>query len=782
MNSMGDEAAFEPLSERELEVLHLLAEGMSNREIAQALFLAPETVKWYTKQIYSKLGVHSRTQAVARGRDLALLNAPDGEPDEEVLTPHHNLPAQLTSFVGREREIAEVQQLLATHRLVTLSGPPGTGKTRLALEVARRVLYGFEDGVTFVDLVSVAEPQRFLPALAQALGILEMGSQPLLETLKRALGDKHMLLLLDNFEQIVSAAPLVGELLAAAPRLSVLVTSREVLQIYGETEVPVLPLALPDREHLTDVHGHPLAQVEAVQLFVQRAQAVRPGFEITEDNADAIAELCIRLDGLPLAIELAAARVRVLSVRELTARLVHRFALLTSVTRNLPPRHRTLHATIDWSYDLLGPEERALFARLSVFRGGFTAESAAAVCGQGREGDVLGKLESLLTKSLLVQEDGLDGVPRFAMLESLRMYAGERLEESGDAETYRRRHAATFAALAAEADPRLRGGPDQATWFARLRAERSNLQQALAWSLGGADIELGVRLAGALCNFWYDEGQIGEGIRWTSLALTRSAGAPPALRGKLLGAAGELCFAQGAYERGRELTQQALHIHRALGDTVSTAWSMVVLGAHTTAFPGEFQKGLALCEEGLALFKHAAYRPGMARALVVRGELARMNGADALAQQAYEEALSLYEAIGDRRRVGMVLSNMGHVALKQGNPERARELFTRAIEQMDQGGSDYFLVFGLAGLAGPLAAQGDAERAARLLGAAESVLENLGVDYQPPDRPAIEETIARVRGQLPDGAFQKAWAQGRGLSLREAVAYALEKRSGQAPG
>jgi predicted ATPase/DNA-binding CsgD family transcriptional regulator len=436
----------DPLTERESEILRSIEDGFTNREIAQRLMLSLETIKWYNRQIYSKLGVHNRTQAVASARAAGLLGSPTETLDSPAFTPRHNLPAQVTSFIGRQREIAEIQQLLSTSRLLTLSGPPGTGKTRLALQVASQVLHQFEDGVHFVELAPISDPQFVPITIAQVFDLGESGSQSLVENLKNHLGSKQLLLVLDNYEQIIETAPLVSALLSAAPGLKVLVTSRQVLQVYGEQEYLVPPLAVPD---LGSANGPgALSQYEAVELFRQRAQAVKPDFTLTEGNASTIAEICVRLDGLPLAIELAAARSKLLSAEMIRGRLESRLEMLTSGARDLPSRLQTLRGTIDWSYDLLDEGEKVLLARLSVFQGGRTIESAEEICAPGLSIPVIDGLESLLNKSLLYQEEGQGGEPRFLMLETIHEYAREKLAESGEEGKLQRRHAAYFERLA----------------------------------------------------------------------------------------------------------------------------------------------------------------------------------------------------------------------------------------------------------------------------------------------------------------------------------------------
>jgi len=768
-------AARDPLTDRELEVLCLIAEGFTNREIAQELFIALETVKWYNKQIYGKLGVHNRTQAVAQAREAGLFDAQPDVPARPAVAPKHNLPAQVTSFVGRERELSEVKQLLGTTRLLTLTGPGGSGKTRLALRVAEEVLDRFEDGVFFADLAPISDPQLAAGTIAQVLGVRESSSQPLAVTLKNYLRAKRLLLLLDNFEQIIHAAPLVADLLSASPSLKIMVTSREALQVYGEQEYSVPPLALPDLERVE--HLPVLAQYEAVELFGQRAQAVRPDFALTDDNAPAVAEICVRLDGLPLAIELAAARSKLLSPETMRTRLESRLETVTGGLRDVPARLRTLRGTIDWSYNLLDEGEKTLLARLSVFQGGRTVESAEVVCGPDLSIDVLDGLESLLNKSLLWQEEGQEGEPRFLMLETIHEYARERLEESGEAEDLRRRHAEYFVALAERAEPELLGAR-QGYWAARLRAEHDNLRAALAWSLGGADAGLGLRLAGALRDFWYGEGHSTEGLRWTERALEGAGDAPPALRAKAQNSAGRLAFARGDHEQGKIWNREALALYRELGDRAGAGWALTFLSAHSLGYSEEYREGLTLCEEGLALLREADDRPGMAMALNTLGELARSDGDYERAGEAYEECLAICRGTGNKQREALMLGNLSYAALHQGDYERAEALVREGLALLWELESKYFVNFGLEVSAGPAAAKGQPERAARLLGAAEALREAMGLGLQPADQFEIDRYEAAAREQLDEATFEAAWAEGRAMTLEEAVAYALGEDAG----
>ena len=770
MNAENFLQLVEPLTERELVVLNLIARGLSNREIANELVLTLGTVKWYNRQIYSKLGVHSRTQAVERAKQVGLF---DTHP-ETFLSPGiisgHNLPAQVTTFIGRDYEIEEITRLLKTTRLLTLTGPGGSGKTRLALQAAAGVLERFEDGVFFVNLAPIRDPQFVPSTIAQTLGIREVAGLQLIETIKIYLLEKHTLLLLDNFEQILDAAPLVGELLSTSPGLNILVTSCEALQIYGEREYPVPPLPVPDLDRIEPLDL--LSQYESVQLFQQRAKAVKPEFEITSENAPIIAEICVRLDGLPLAIELAAARSKLLSPEMMRSRLESRLATLTIGSRDLPIRLQTLRGTLDWSYDLLDDGERMLFARLSVFQGGRTIESLEAVCAPGLSIEVLDGLESLLNKNLLFQKEGPVGEPRFYMLETIHEYADEKLEGSGEAEDLHNRHAHYFARLAAQAEPELFAAK-QGYWIARLRCEHDNLRAALAWSLEGADVVLGSQIVGTLQEFWYLEGFIVEGLWWTEHALVFSEDVPLRIRAKVNIAAGHLAFAQGDYDAGKGYHRQALALSQESGDDVGRAWALIFLASNMGAFPDEVEAGIRLCQDGLALFRDLDDMPGITRALNVLGELWRLVGDYERAKDAYEECRVLSLQRGDKQRVATSMSNLSYVAMHQGDYLRAAALLREGLAITVELNYKHTFGLGLAMLAGPVGASGQPERAARLFGASESILQNLGASLQPADKIEIDRNLDDVRAQLDEKTFDQAWAEGRAMSLEDAVALAL---------
>jgi len=442
----------------------------------------------------------------------------------------NNLPAQPTALLGRETEVAATRALLeqAGARIVTLTGPGGTGKTRLGLQVGAELVEAFGDGVWFVPLAAIADPDLVVPAIAQPLGVREIPGEPLLTTLQEYLQKKHALLLLDNFEHLTAAAPAISALLAACPGVQVLVTSREPLRIAGERELPVSPLSLPTERQARGLPPAALLEYSAIRLFVERAQAVKPDFTLSEATAADVTAICRRLDGLPLAIELAASRVRVLPPRQLLSRLDTRLKLLTGGHRDLPARQQTLRAAIEWSHDLLDPDEQTLFARLAVFSGGCTFEAAEAICAAAGELglDVLDGLDSLTQKSLLRPDEGDDGESRFTMLETIREYGLDRLDATGDAAMVRRTHAGYFLTLAEKAEPELTG-PDQVAWLNRLNAEHDNFRSALGWLEQADGAETRLRIVAALWRFWWMHGHLAEGRGWLDRALAGADGLPP---------------------------------------------------------------------------------------------------------------------------------------------------------------------------------------------------------------------------------------------------------------
>ncbi len=687
----------------------------------------------------------------------------------------NNLPRQSTSLIGRETEIEAACALFRRSdvTLATLTGPGGTGKTRLALQAGAELLEEFKDGVWFVGLAALVDPALVITTIAQTLGVKEAAGQPLIETLKGYLHDKQMILLLDNFEQVKEAAPQVDALLKAAPSLKAMVTSRLPLKIYGEKEYPVPPLALPDHQHLPPIER--LTQYEAVRLFIERARDVKPDFEVTNDNAPAVAEICVRLDGLPLAIELAAARTRLFAPGALLTRLSSRLKMLTGGAGNLPARQQTLRNTIEWSYDLLTEGEKQLFRRMAVFQGGRTLEGLEAVCDsealqvEGRlEMDVLEGVESLVSKSLLQQREGSEGSngePRFWILETIHEYAREKLQEGGEAEPLEREHALYFMRLAEEAEPHLRG-EKQVEWLSRLEDEYDNIRAALWWSReqrdqGDADAaEIGLRIAGAILRFWYVRGYFSEGREQFERALSSrgtsgaegaisqvDVGVGGAARAKALNGAGVLACAQGDYAAARSLYEESLAIRRELEDKRGIAYSLNNLGI-VALEQGDYAAARSLQEESLAIRRELGDKRGIAESLNNLGIVVAEQGDYPAARSLQEESLAIKRELGDKQGITSSLASLGRVVARAA---------------------------GTVGMGQPQLKQAVLERAATLFGAVEGILEAMSGVLYSVDRHPYERNVAAVRSALGEEAFGKAWAEGRAMSMEQAIEYALEE-------
>jgi predicted ATPase/DNA-binding CsgD family transcriptional regulator len=765
---------YESLSKRAVDILRLLDEGMSDREIAERLVMTINTVKWYNRQIYSILDVSSRTQAIARARELQLL---DDEAGTQVafqsvpLLPKHNLPADVTPFIGRKHAIADITRLLDSTRLLTLVGPPGTGKTRLSLRLGHELIDMFRDGVYFISLAPLSDPAMVTSNIAGCIGVSESPGQPLIETLKQVLRDSHMLLILDNFEHLLLAAPQVSDLLAAAPHLKVLATSREPLHLYGEQEYAVPSLVLPDLAHLDP---YALAACESTALFMQQARAVRSDFELTPENALDVAQICLRLEGLPLAIELAAARSKLLTPSALLARLNNRLDTLTGGAHDLPARHKTLRQTIAWSYDLLNDEEKKLFSRMAVFRGGRSLEAITTICGPGLGIDSLDGVESLLNKSLLIQQEVRDAEPRFLMLETIHEYAWEQLQASGEADMLRCRHAEYYVDFAERAEPELRQARFS-YWMAQVGIESGNMCAVLEWSLDTDHAHLGLRLIAALRDYWIMSGGFSDGKTWTQRALSKFQSVPPDVRVRVLTAAGLIFFYSPERTLQKQVLEEAVEIGRILADKVNLAWALSFLGNIAIGLPSGFEQALAATEEGLALFRELGHKPGMAQALNIIGELTRTYGDDERARLAYEECLLLVSETGETRRESMVLGNLGFIAIHQNDIERADWLFKQSlIKALELEVDKHLIISSLTPLASVMAARGALEQAVRLIGATESLLEPMGVGLQAGDQPEYDRNLSLIRAQIDAATFEAAWTQGQMMTLEQAVVLALE--------
>ncbi|MCC6627690.1 MAG: helix-turn-helix domain-containing protein [Chloroflexi bacterium] len=690
----------------------------------------------------------------ARGERLVAALGSPTRPATEVAAPAP-LPAPLTTLVGRQQEIAAVGALLRQPgvRLVTLTGPGGVGKTRVALEVAaaERAAGDFAGGVWFVDLAGLRDPTLVVPTIARALAAPVSGGNQAVARLASAIGDRRLLLVLDNFEQVASAAPLLAHLLAATPRLRLLVTSRSVLRISGEYEAPVPTLALPDVT--TPPTAAALAGVEAVALFVERARAAAPAFALTDDSAPAVAAICAQVDGLPLAIELAAAQVTVLPPAALRRRLDNRLGLLVSGLRDRPARHQTLRATLAWSHELLSPAERALLRRLAVFTGGFTLEAVERV-GAGPDlpaTAVLAGLTGLVQQSMVHVGHDWEGEPRYRLLEIVREYGLEQLAESGELAVVREEHAQTYLALAEAAECGLRG-PEQRRWLARLDADHDNARAALAWSLDdAAGAALGLRLAGALARYWHSHGHHDEGRGWLERALAAGAPVDPRWRARALLWLGTLLLPGGDTARAGVPLTEALALFQAADDAPGAAATLHQLGV-AARLRGEYESATHLLGEALVRFRALDDHHGMAWALHELAIATRNLGHAAATVRQLEEALALFRALGHERGVAWALRELGVTARHRTDLDRSAALLAESLPLMRGIGDAWGTARVLQDLAITVRYQGDLPRAAALLAEAQPTLERLG------DRPSTARfylelgVMATARQDYPQAA------------------------------
>jgi predicted ATPase/class 3 adenylate cyclase/Tfp pilus assembly protein PilF len=635
----------------------------------------------------------------------------------------NNLPLQPTPFLGREHAVQQIVDLLHRPevRFLTLTGPGGTGKTRLALQAAAEVLDDFTDGVFFVALASLTDPELVLPSLATTLGIREEGGQPLGERLRDVLAAKQLLLVLDNMEHLADAAPAVGELLGTSPGLKVLVTSRMPLRLRAEREYAVPPLGLPRRK--PPPPPEQLSQYEAVRLFIERAQAIKADFTIDNATAPAVAEICWRLDGLPLAIELAAARIRMLPPAAMLSRLEHRLPMLTGGARDAPERQRTLRNTIAWSYDLLEPADQVLFRRQAVFAGGATFEAIEAVVSPDGSLDVFGGLERLLEQSLLRQEVGLEGEPRFSLLETIREFGREQLEASGKDEATRQQHAAFFLAMAEEAAPALHG-PQQRAWLERLETEHDNIRSALGWALtGGPETALG--FVAALFWFWYYRGHLTEGRDWTERALATGASATPEVQARALNNSSAFAWGRADYATASSRAEEALALARTVDDRSGEGWALINLGIVAGSL-GDPKRSAALHAEAEARFLSIGERFGAATAIYNQGVEAGVAGDKDRQRAFFERSLAECQAIGDRIQASWTLITLGNHERERRNLARARALLEEGLATAREFRHAFLEAWALDELAEVAGERGEADLAAAYLRDAEVKYRDLG--------------------------------------------------------
>ena len=683
----------------------------------------------------------------------------------------NNLPVQTNSFIGREHELTQTKELLTSTHLLTLIGPGGTGKTRLTLQLAAEVLPEYADGVWLVELAPLTNPALVLQTTAATLGLREIPGMSLQDLVTRYLCDKHLVLILDNCEHLVeTCAVLADRFLRSCPNLKILASSREALGITGETVYQVPPLALPDSDGLA---AETLGRSEAVQLFVERAAAVKPGCGLNDHNASAVAQICQRLDGIPLALELAAARVGMLTTQQIAARLDDRFRLLTGGSRTALPRQQTLRSLIDWSYDQLSEMERLLFFRLSVFVGGWSLEAAEAVCP---ELDVLSLLARLTQKSLVVADQSVDeATTRFRLLETIRQYAREKLEEYGETQEISSRHARFFTRLAEEAEAFLRGGPEIIYWLQRLEIEHGNLRAALDWCLSGGDRSLGAQLAGSLTFFWFRQDHHSEGRNYLEQALKASDRAPTHVKAKLFVSIGTLDYIRQELVACFEAYQKAASLYREVDDPAGLGSALAFYGGILGMLhPSRYSEAVSLCYEALDILRKIDDKPRIVQALNFTGEMFRTRGDYKKAKAVYEECLSLAREIGDLLRESMIYQNLGFVAIREGDYQRAKDLCSQGIRLALQIKSASQVAATIMVMAGVYTSQSPPEKGARLMGAGEAMLESSGVVLQPADKIEIVQYQSDLIELLGETAYEAAFVEGRMMKSEVVIATALE--------
>jgi predicted ATPase/DNA-binding CsgD family transcriptional regulator len=811
----------EPLTARELQVLRRLSRGLSNREIAKDLVVTTGTVKWYNKQIYSKLGVHSRTMAVEQARNAGLFEAETkSQPTPESLQKH-NLPIQVTPFVGRKKDLEEVASLIADPavRLVNILGPGGVGKTRLAIEAARTQSDAFADGVYFVALAALNDPNLIATPIAKAVNFSfyaqdQRKIEPQNEQLMAYLRDKQMMLVLDNLEHLSEGFPLIADILQLASDIKILTTSRERLSLRGETVYAVDNMLVPEK--ISEEAAVIVETNDALQLFVKCAERAQPRFDLSSDNLNDVITICQLVDGLPLGIELAAAWVGLLTPEEIAAEIKINLDFLSSNMQDMPDRQQSIRSVFESSWNRLTEIEQSAFQQLSVFRGGFTRQAAESIAGA-----TLHILMALVNKSLVKP----DYTGRYHIHELLRQHGSEKLLEAGETERTRDQHLAFFLKLAQESEPYL-WGSEQVKWLNQLEIEQDNLRVALEWGrTAQGKAETGLLLAGSLENYWSSRCYFDEGREHISTALSRPESfGRTAARAKALHAAGHLAYLQSDYPATLTLLEESLSIYKDLGLTGrrGLAGALITLGDMKTEV-GDYATASSLMNEALGIMRELKDVRGISRALWQLGQCAVRPGDYEQAVEYYEMALPLLRQIGDRSHTAIALSGLAEVAVRQGDFKRASELEEESLALRHEISETWGIAISLANFAWIALRQDDLQRAvvllaesitlrrengdkggiawcleklaeialttgqresvprrdedfrraARLFGAAEAVREPVNSTIDLVDQPEHERQVAIVRAQLDEATFTAAWTEGQAMTLEQAIEYAL---------
>lgn len=696
----------------------------------------------------------------------------------------NNLTLPLTPIVGREKEISEIENLLRNNNLVTLTGIGGTGKTRLAQEIACRLLSDVPDGVFFIALAAVAKSELVPSEIADTLGVKESSGKNLTVAIKGFLREKNILLVADNFEQIISAAPILAQLLSTAPGLKILVTSRALLHLKAEREFIVPPLKIPE----TNSVFNNLAENESVKLFAERARAIKQNFPLTEENAEIVAEICRRLEGLPLAIELAAARIKILSPPQILERLENRLKLLTGGAKDLPTRQQTMRGAIEWSFELLEDNERVLFQRLAVFAGNFTIEAAESVCvnselliaadessedDRSADIDILNGICALVENSLLVQTEAANGESRFRLLEVVREFAGEILEKSGKIEHLKKNHTAFYLALAQKAEPEIFGETGE-KWLARLEESLDNLRAALDWAIVNDPVRA-VNLAASLRTFWILQNHLSEGRKWLERVINcHENAASPEVRFKLFSGLGHTAGYQGDLETARKAHEKGLAESRSANNLRQIAISIRGLG-----FVAKWQNDIAAAREfyneALAVSRDLEDLSGIAASLTSLGDLARMENDDASARPFYEEAFEICRQTANKQGIVGSLNNLAAVSFGEGDYPQALDYYQEAMNEVLKLGEKISLSYSLDGYAALAVKHGDFERAARLAGVAEYLRESLGFETEPAERHFRQAYLEELNSVFEKTDFSEAYQKGRQMKIEEAVEVARKQ-------